>query len=210
VVDTQNTFLSGTSPIDRVGLYTWEEYIRRVNSFHGYAAPGVIIGGIMISIAMERIPKGILFNAICETSSCLPNSVQLLTPCTVGNGWLRIINLGRFAVSIYDKKDGNGVRIYLDANKLQNWDEIQAWFLKLKNKHEQDIEKLRKQIKSAGRDIYTLHTVRVKSQYLTKYSKGSIGVCKVCSEAYPVNDGTICLGCQGNSPYDTDTSSILR
>jgi formylmethanofuran dehydrogenase subunit E len=209
-MDTQKTIVNGTSPIDHIGPYTWEEYIKRVNSFHGYAAPGVIIGGIMISIAMERVLKGILFNVICETATCLPDAVQLLTPCTVGNGWLRIIDLGRFAVSLYGKNDGKGERIYLDAKKLQNWDEIEAWFLKLKDKREQNVEQLREQIRRAGRDIYKIHPVRIKSQYLIKYSKGFIGICEICGEAYPVKDGTICLGCQGNSPYDNDISSILQ
>ena len=80
----------------------------------------------MVDLAMEQIPKSVLFDTICETSSCLPDSVQLLTPCTVGNGWLRIINLGRYAISLYDKYKGKGVRIYLDPKKLQGLDEIQA------------------------------------------------------------------------------------
>jgi formylmethanofuran dehydrogenase subunit E len=209
-MDTQKAFVSGTSPVDRIGIYAWEEYIKRVNSFHGYAAPGVIIGGIMINIAMERIPKGILFNVICETAYCLPDAVQLLTPCTVGNGWLKIIDLGRFAVSLYGKNDGKGVRIYLDAKKLQDWDEIKAWFLKLKDKKEQNVERLREQIRKAGCDIYKIYPVRIKPQYLIKRSKGSIGICNKCGEAYPVKDGTICRGCQGNSPYDVDNSSILQ
>jgi formylmethanofuran dehydrogenase subunit E len=202
MVNNQNTLGSGISPIDRVGPFSCEEFLKRVISFHGYVAPGVIIGGIMVSIAMERIPKGVLFDAICETSSCLPDSIQLLTPCTVGNGWLRIINLGHYALSLYDKYKGDGVRIYLDLGKLQSWDEIQAWLLKLKTKKEQHEERLQEQIWRAGRDIYTLHPVRIKPQYLIEHSKGPIGVCSVCGEAYPVKDGTICLGCQGGSPYE--------
>lgn len=30
--------------------------------------------------------------------------MQLLTPCTVGNGWLRIMNFGIYAVSLFDKR----------------------------------------------------------------------------------------------------------
>ena len=85
-----------------------EEHMRRVKSFHGYPAPGVIIGGFMVHMARVRMPEGVLFNAVCETMSCLPDAVQLCTACTVGNGRLRIINLGRFAVSLYNKYDGNG------------------------------------------------------------------------------------------------------
>ncbi len=191
-----------TSPIKKIGNYTWQEYLRQVKYFHGYAAPGVIIGGIMVSLAMEQIPRDTLFNVICETIYCLPDSVPLLTPCTIGNGRLKIINLGRFALSLNIKGERNGIRIYLDVNKLDNWDEIKAWFLKLKDKSEQDVNKLRDQIGTAGRDIYTIHPVQIKLQYAAKYSKGAIGICKVCGEAYPLKDGTICLGCQGGSPYE--------
>lgn len=202
----------GTSPIEHVGQYTYEEFLDRIKSFHGYPAPGVIIGSIMVDMAKERIPKEILFDVVCETFSCLPDSVQLLTPCTVGNGWLRVINMGRYALSLYDKYTGEGVRVYLDANKLKDWDEIQAWFLKLKGKREQDDAVLKEQIRLAGRDIYTLHPINIKSAYLGKHSKGEIGLCSICGEAYPVQDGAVCLGCQGQAPYESaapDPASIF-
>ncbi len=202
MVDIKNDLACGISPVERVGPYTREEFLNRVISFHSYAAPGVIVGGIMVDLAMKQMPKSVLYDVICETHSCLPDSVQLLTPCTVGNGWLKIINLGRYAVSLYDKHNGNGVRVYLDPKKLQDYDEIQAWLLKLKPKHGQDTDRLQKQIWDAGQDIYTIHAVQVKSSYLTKRSKGTIGLCSVCGEAYPIRDGAICLGCQGESPYD--------
>ncbi len=195
-----------TSCVERVGPYTWEEFLDRVRSFHSYAAPGVLVGGIMVDMAMEQIPKGVLFNVICETASCLPDSVQLLTPCTAGNGWLRVINLGRYAVSLYDKYEGNGVRVYLDPRKLEGWDEIQGWLLKLKTKREQDSSRLQEQIWRAGRDICTLHPVQVKSGDRARRSKGAIGICSACGETYPIKDGAICLGCQGEAPYETPVS----
>ena len=196
-----NDLACETPRIERVGRYTWEEFLDRVRSFHSYAAPGVLIGGVMVDMAMEQIPKGVLFNVICETYSCLPDSVQLLTPCTVGNGWLRVVNLGRYAVSLYDKYEGDGVRVYLDPKKLEGWDEIRAWYLKLKTKREQDGERLQEQIWRAGRDICTLHPVQVKPGDMARHSKGAIGICSACGEAYPVGDGAVCLGCQGGAPY---------
>jgi formylmethanofuran dehydrogenase subunit E len=202
MADVRNSLVRGIRPAKGVGADSWQEFLNRLISFHGYPAPGVIVGGIMVDTAKKQIPEGVLFDAICETSSCLPDAVQLLTPCTVGNGWLRVINLGRYALSLYDKYKGNGVRIYLDPKKLEGWDEIKAWFLKLKTKDEQDTERLQEQILKAGRDIYTLHKVQVKPEYLKKRSKGPIAICSVCGEAYPARDGEICLGCQGESPYE--------
>jgi formylmethanofuran dehydrogenase subunit E len=208
MTDSKNNPVHDTTLIKKIGRYTCEEYFDLVKAFHGSIAPGVIIGGIMVDMAMSRIPEKILFNVICETSSCIPDSVQLITPCTIGNGWLTVFNLGRFAVSLYDKYGGNGTRVYLDPNKLENWDEIQAWFLKLKAKNEQDTNRLIEQILIAGRSIYSLNSIQVKSLYLTRKPKKSIGVCVACGEAYPVKDSKICKGCQGETPYETRDLSL--
>jgi formylmethanofuran dehydrogenase subunit E len=209
MVDIRYNLERGSSPIERIGPYTWKEFIERVNSFHDYPSPGVIIGGIVIDIALAHISKDVDYHVISETPSCLPDSVQLLTPCTVGNNRLKIINLGRYALSLFDKYSGDGVRVYLDPKKIQVWDEIETWLLKLKPKKEQDAERLREQIRRAGRDIYTFHQVKIKAEYVKKHSKGPIGICSICGEAYPLMNGAVCLGCQGESPYENTTSSVI-
>jgi formylmethanofuran dehydrogenase subunit E len=118
--------------------YTFEEFVERVHVFHGFAAPGVLIGGFMVDLAYQHLPQEGLFDAISETPKCLPDAVQLLTPCTVGNGWLTVINLGRYAITLYDKSNGQGVRVFLDPAKIEAWSEIKGWFFKLKTKKEQD------------------------------------------------------------------------
>ncbi len=143
-----------------------EEYVGLVESFHGYTAPGVIIGGFMVNLAKRNLLEGTLFNAICETTVCLPDAIQLLTPCTVGNGWLKIINLGRFAISLYDKDHGNGFRVFLNPKNLDNWSEIKNWFFKLKPKAEQNIELLIAQIKEAGETLCGIHPIRVRPELL--------------------------------------------
>jgi len=204
---TSSSALPGTGPVERVGTYTREELAARISAFHGTAAPGVVIGCIMIDLAMQQLPEGILFDAICETADCLPDAVQLITPCTIGNKWLKIINLGRFAVSLYDKYSGQGVRVFLDPCKLQGWDELRCWFLKIKPKHDQDSDLLHTQIWAAGRDIYTLHPVQIDACYLKKQSKGPVGICAQCGEAYPLKDGATCLWCQGHTHYTTPALS---
>jgi formylmethanofuran dehydrogenase subunit E len=178
-----------------------EEYIHRVQSFHGHVAPGVVIGGYMVHLAKIEISDKMLFDAISETPACVPDAIQLLTPCTVGNGWLKIINLGRFALSLYDKYNGNGVRVFLDPVKLEQWPEIKAWFLKLKSRKEQSHEDILSQIKQAGVEICGTCPVQIKPDFLIKRDKGKIGICPSCREAYPLRDGSLCLACQGNSPY---------
>lgn len=191
--------LSG--PLETVGEYTYDEFLVAVESFHGYKAPGVIIGGIMVEVAQQRIPEGILFDAISETTYCLPDAIQLLTPCTTGNGWLRVFNLGRYALSLYDKYEGNGFRVYVDSQKIQAFSEIQSWFYKLKPKKEQDDRLLMRQIRDAGASIYSVSPIRVQPQYLKKRHKDRIATCPLCGEAYPLDHGRICRACQGQTPY---------
>ena len=70
----------------KIGPYTFEEYVEKVRVFHGYPAPGVVLGGIMVDMARRNMHEDGLFDAISETDKCLPDSIQLLTPCTIGNG----------------------------------------------------------------------------------------------------------------------------
>ena len=184
-----------------IGPYSFDEYVHLVKSFHGHTAPGMIIGGIMVDMALNNTPAGEFFDALCETASCLPDAVQLLTPCTIGNGWLRIVNVGRYAVTLFEKYGGEGVRVYLDSSMLDAWPAIKEWFFKLKPKKEQDSQTLFEQIRNAGTNLYSIQNVKVQARFLEKQSKGSIAVCPLCSEAYPSKYGEICRGCVADNPY---------
>ncbi|MBN1847011.1 MAG: formylmethanofuran dehydrogenase subunit E family protein [Deltaproteobacteria bacterium] len=180
----------------------FQQYLDQIKSFHGSAAPGIIIGGFMVDLAIKHLPKGILFDAISETKSCLPDAIQILTPCTIGNGWLKVLSIGRFAIILYEKTQGEGVRVYLDVDKIEPWSEIKGWFLKLKPKGQQDYKLLIEQIQNAGTSIMSLQKIRIKAHLLEKKQGKRIAICSRCKEAYPLGDGTICLACKGESPYD--------
>jgi formylmethanofuran dehydrogenase subunit E len=181
--------------------YSYEEYLDLVKSFHGNLAPGLIIGGFMVDLAMKNLPEGEFFDAICETPVCLPDAVQLLTPCTIGNGWLSIVPFGRFAITLYEKYTGAGVRIYLDTEKLNKWAEVRDWYLKKKKKSEQDVELLFSQIKEAGHGLLSVQKVQVDPGKVRRKKTGPVGFCPVCGEAYPLRDGDSCRNCQGETPY---------
>lgn len=185
----------------KIGPHTFDEYVTIVRNFHGYQAPGVLIGGIMVDLALRNLPEGEFFDAVCETPKCLPDAIQLLTPNTIGNGWLKVVNFGRYALSLYEKYNGAGVRVFLDHRKLEDWSEIKTWFFKLKPKKEQDSQLLQNQIREAGFSIYSFHSVQLQPQFIKKNSRGGFTVCSLCEEAYPSADGGICRACQGESPY---------
>ncbi len=184
-----------------IGPHSFDEFVSIVESFHCYAAPGVIIGGFMVDLALRNLPEGELFDAVCETPKCLPDAIQLLTPNTIGNGWLKILNFGRYALSLYEKYEGAGVRVFLDPKKLEDWSEIKNWFFKLKPKKEQDSQLLQDQIRDAGFSLYSLQNVQLQSQFIKIKRRGGFVVCPLCQEAYPRDDGGICRACQGEAPY---------
>ena len=184
-----------------IDLYSFEEYLSLVKSFHGSVAPGMVIGGIMVDFALKHAPDGEFFDALCETHHCLPDAVQLLTPCTIGNGWLKVVSLGRFALTMYEKQYGEGIRVYLDPSKIDSWSEVRDWYFKLKPKKEQDSQLLLDQIKSAGTGLMSLERVQVRPRFLKKRVKGETSTCPICGEGYPSADGGICRACQGEGPY---------
>jgi formylmethanofuran dehydrogenase subunit E len=182
--------------------YGYDPAMALIRDFHGHVAPGLAIGTRMVALAMDRLPGGILFDAVCETVSCLPDAVQMLTPCTIGNGWLRIKDLGRYAVTLYDKFEGDGIRVSVDAAKLRQWPEFYDWFYKIKAKNDQDFNRLMEEIRSAGENALTIKSVTIKPSYLVRRSKGRITTCPCCGEAYPAVHGRICRGCTGDAPCE--------
>jgi len=185
--------------------YSFDDFLKRVESFHGYPAPGVLIGAKMVDIAMRRMPAGVLFDAVCESSKCLPDAVQLLTPCTVGNGWLRLVPLGRYALTLFDKPSGQGVRVYVNPARLQPYPETRYWFFGIKPKRKDKSDLLIHEIRQAQDGLYGVQLVRIKPEFLSKAPSDPRAICPECGEAYPGGHGRICSGCKdGTSYYDKE------
>lgn len=188
--------------------YSYEEYLHLVKSFHGNLAPGLIIGGFMVDLAMKHLAEGEFFDAVCETPVCLPDAVQILTPCTIGNGWLSVVSFGKFAVTLYEKYSGKGLRVYLDMEKLKAWPEIRDWYLKKKKKNEQNPELLLAQIKEAGHGLLSIQHVQVEPEKVRRKKLGPVDICPVCGEAYPSRDGNQCRSCRGDAFYSQELEDL--
>lgn len=194
----------------KANSFSFDEFVESATWFHNYPAPGLLLGGYMVEEAKHHMPEGVLYDAVCETGWCLPDAVQLLTPCTIGNGWLRIRNTGVYAVSLFDKHSGQGVRIRLDPAKLDRFPHTLCWLMKTKPKKEQDSKALRREIRDHGLEMLTVEDVMVKPEVVARRSKGAIHLCPICGDAYPSFHGTICRSCAGDSPYmDKNTASIV-
>jgi len=184
-----------------IGPYTYEQYLDQIRRFHGHIAPGMVLGGFMVDLALENLPEGEYFDALCETQACLPDAVQLLTPCTIGNGWLKVVNIGRFAVTLYEKVGGLGIRVHVDAGKIEAWSELKSWYFKLKPKKEQSIERLLAEIRDAGSSVCSMKAVRLEQDFIRERRRNGFRICKLCGESYPRADGDICRGCGGEAPF---------
>jgi formylmethanofuran dehydrogenase subunit E len=189
-------------PTNTICQYTVDEYIDKLMAFHGNFAPGLLVGGFMVDAAVRKMTRYEFFDAICESTSCLPDAIQLLTPCTVGNGWLKIVNTGRFAIALYEKRSGDGVRVSMNASSLIQYPEIRNWFMRLVSKHDQDKNALLAEIKAAGPDILCVEPVKVSSTLRIKKPGDPIALCASCGEAYPKNSSALCPACQGMDIYD--------
>jgi len=189
--------------------FTFDGFVELATWFHNYPAPGLLLGGYMVEEAKRHIPEGVLFDAVSETSWCLPDAVQLLTPCTIGNGWLRVNNNGVYAVSLFDKFTGEGVRVRLDPAKLDRFPHTLCWLMKTKSKPEQDSDELRREIREHGLEMLSVEKVTVKPEVVRKRSKGTISLCPLCGDAYPAFHGAICRGCSGDSPYVDEKAAAL-
>jgi formylmethanofuran dehydrogenase subunit E len=187
--------------VDNINPFVFDEFIEKVRCFHTYLAPGVILGGFMVKMAKEQMPKGILYNAVSETYACLPDAIQLLTPCTTGNGRLKVVHLGHFALALYNKETGEGIRVGIDHERLKRFAEINSWLFKLKPKNEQNESLLLEEIRIAGTWILTTCPVKIDVQTLRLPKKKKVIICPSCGEAYPSEYGAVCMGCQGKGPY---------
>jgi formylmethanofuran dehydrogenase subunit E len=181
--------------------YTFGEALDYIRAFHGHVAPGLVIGLKMVDRARALLPGETLCDAVCETASCLPDAVQMLTPCTVGNTWLKIHDLGKFALTLYDKATGRGRRVFLDPAKLAQWPEFYDWFCKRKPKSAQDFGRLLEDIRQAGAEALSDAAVDILPPFRRATGKGPIGICPLCGEAFPRRQGGICRGCRGEAPY---------
>jgi len=101
-----------------------DDFLSAIEGFHGWKAPGLIIGGFMVDLCQALIGKDVEADAIVESRHCLPDAIQIFTPCTVGNGWLKILDWDKFAITLYDRHTCDGYRVWLDLEKLRAFTDI--------------------------------------------------------------------------------------
>jgi formylmethanofuran dehydrogenase subunit E len=195
---TKNIIVCG-SPIQKC-LHTIED-------FHGWIAPGLVLGLFMVDLAKERMGERVEFDAIVETRHCLPDAIQLFTPCTIGNGWMKILDWDKFALSLYDRNKRHGYRVWLDLEKTKQFPDLYNWYMRRIPKKMLPLEVLVDTILSAQRTVLSYESIFVTRLY-ERDKKGKTAVCPVCKEAYAEKLGEACISCQGRGYYTASESRV--
>lgn len=177
------------------------DFIQKLIEFHGFASPGMVLGGFLVDWARELIGPEVEADSIVETSHCLPDVVQLFTPCTIGNGWMKILDWDKFAVTLYDRRKLLGYRVWLDLDKLRSFPDLYKWYMRLVPKKDLPIEVLHEAILNAGRKPLSANSIKV-TKFYERHKKQKIAVCPQCGEAYSATQGPMCLACQGKGYYE--------
>jgi formylmethanofuran dehydrogenase subunit E len=91
------------------------EEFKRCESFHGHVCPGLSIGFRAANIAMERLramrAEDEELVAVMETDACAADPVQVLTGCTFGKGNFIFKDHGKMALTLFDRRTGEGLRL---------------------------------------------------------------------------------------------------
>lgn len=191
---------SGQWPDKIAGLPT-DEFISRAEEFHGHISPGVVTGGFIIDAALKAFPAIERLNAMVESVVCLPDAVQLLTPCTLGNGFMQVLDWGKFAVTLYDRESLEGVRVWLDVEKVKQNPIIAGWYIRKPHAPKLNKEVVIRELFGCGRELLGQAPVRMKGS-LKNTEKVPTAICPQCGESYPIRFGDACAHCGGQAYYD--------
>ncbi len=175
-------------------------------------APGVPIGVAMLNLAMEKLGKVEKLGAIAEARACLSDAIQALTGCTVGNKLLKIYEeIGRYALTLYDRSSGEGVRVFVDLKRIdaEKTPETYRFFLRHRPREVQTDMKARaasasliiEELTRTDWSIFGWEKVIVADLQREKFLP--VKVCSKCGESFTCQkeDDSECLVCSGRLAY---------
>ena len=184
-----------------------KEAINMCVVFHTSPAPGVLIGAFMVDYAMELLgvtPDQKIYG-VCETPKCLPDALQAIAHCTTGNNRLKIVPIGKFAITLNVATTGStaeAVRVYVDLKKLKKFPVIDSWYANSPEYDKTTMGKsLQMEIFRAGRQILSSEHVRIKVAGKRKWKSVT---CPCCGETVPdyLIEGDHCGACGSMKYYE--------
>jgi formylmethanofuran dehydrogenase subunit E len=188
-------------PITEICGVKLEDFLIRMEEFHGYRSPGLLLGGLMLDTALDNLGPTPYLNVVTETVVCLPDAVQLLSPCTIGNGFLQIFDWGKFALTGYDRLSLSGVRVWLKTAELKDYPLIRSWFERSKIRSPKpSFDLLASEILNGGTHLTGYQPVRL-NRALKDTEHVPTGSCPGCGESYRLSLGVTCPACRNDAYY---------
>lgn len=184
-----------------------DDFIIRMEEFHGYRSPGMLLGGYMIEAALDGLGATPYLNIVSESVVCLPDAVQLLTPCTIGNGFLQLLDWGKFALTAYDRLNLSGLRAWLDLEGIEGYPLIRQWFDRsTRMGAKPPFEAFAAEVLEARGEVIVCRTVRMH-RALKDDQPVPTNRCAGCGESYAQHWGEQCPACSGAAYYRRETES---
>ena len=184
-----------------------KDYIHRCVAFHSSPAPGVLIGAFMVEYAMELlgVTPDMKLYGVCETPKCAPDALQVIAHCTAGNNRLRVIPIGKFAMTMNaatHEEKAMAVRVFVDLVKLKKFPLIDIWYANSPCFDKPTMkDTLQDEIFRAGREILSFERVRVAVSPKRKWEPVTCSCCGDPVPDYLAVDGR-CGGCGSMRYYE--------
>ena len=195
-----------------VNIESFKELVEKVYAYHTKRAPGIPIGCAMVLLAQEKLGPIKKIGAISETQVCLSDAIQFITGCTIGNKYLKLKDkIGRYALTLYSRKDGHGIRVFVDQSKIdqEKMPEIWKFFQRKRGPEVRDNQELRKasaakiveEFYEGNMDIFGFEEVKVKD--FEKDPVAPAVCCSKCGETFlcQLEQEPICRVCSGLEAY---------
>ena len=131
-------------------------------------SPGLMIALSMVKLALHTLGQTNNYHALSESRRDLPEAIQRLTPCTVANGRLHIVDLGHVALTLFHQHSGKGVRVYLDLEKAASWPRIFRWALYRDRPDENELAALKRDIRKAGISVLSIAPASTRNVFLVR------------------------------------------
>lgn len=173
-----------------------EPYFEQGIEFHGYLSPGFVLGVIMVDLAKEILGPRDLIDAVVETKACIPDAIQLMTSCSYGNGWMRVKDWDKLALTLYDKHKLDGVRVSVNLEEVKKHPSIERWLMREGHTRKEEVAK---EVMRVGRSI--LSWQRVRAAPYKRIENAPLAVCSSCGETHSSVDSDLCIRCSGREDY---------
>ncbi|MCB2190797.1 MAG: hypothetical protein KQI62_04485 [Deltaproteobacteria bacterium] len=185
---------------DQICGLSRQDFLVKLEEFHGHISPGTVMGGFLLDAAWNILGDTPYINVVVETTVCLPDSVQALTPCTMGNGFLQMLDWGKFALTMYDRMSLQGARAWVSAQGIEDYPLVAGWYLR--RPEGKGVEKTRvvQEIMEGGHGLVQSRAVTMKAPLKDQEHVPTIA-CPSCGEYYPSRQGGLCPSCAGQAYY---------